>query len=99
MPFSAPVHASSEQSIHTSCIMSVVAPIQALPVPSVHHFDDKCQEFPMNSPVLCMGREKTSKITVNFPDGITLTLHQAKFLEKTPDTTKGIIYPGYLLST
>ena len=36
---------------------------------------------------------------VKFPDDITLTLHQAKFPEETPDTTSRVIYPGNFLST
>ena len=36
MPFGAPVHASSIQSVHTSCVTSVVAPVHALSVQPIH---------------------------------------------------------------
>ena len=36
---------------------------------------------------------------VKFHHDITLTLHQAKFLEETPDTTNRVLYPGNSIST
>ena len=98
-PFSAPVSASSIQSVHTLCNTSVVAPVRALPVPSVHPCDDACQEFPDGFPGTKYGEKNLSKITVKLPHIITLTLQQAKFPEETPDTTKRIIYPGKFMLT
>ena len=40
----------------------------------------------MKSPVLIMG-EIPVEITAKIPDDITLTLHRATFLEKTPDSS------------
>ena len=40
-------------------------------------------------------REKNlSEIMARIPDDVTLTLHQAKFLEGTPGTTNGLNYPA-----
>ena len=95
----APIHALSIQPVCTLCIMSVIAPVHASPVPSVHPSDDEHQEFMEEFPGTKYGEENSSEITVKFPDDITLTLHQAKFLEETPDTTNRVIYPSNFLST
>ena len=95
----APICASSIQPVHTSCVMSVIAPLHALPIPSVNPSNDEHQEFLDGFPGTKYGEKNPSKIMVKFPDDITLTLHQVKFPEETPDTTKGVIYPGNLLST
>ena len=77
--------------IHTSCIMSVIAPIHDCPFcPSI------CQAMNIrksqtNSPVLIMGKN-LSKIMTKFPNNVTLTLHNVKFPEKTPGATNGAKY-------
>ena len=83
----APVCASSIQPICTSCIAPVCAPIHALPVLSLHRYDDECQEFLDGFPGNEYGERSLSKIMVKFPHNVTLTLQQAKFPEETPDTT------------
>ena len=95
----APIHASSIQAVHTLCIMSVVTPIHALSEPSVHLSDDEHQEFPDEFPGNNYGEKTTSEIMVKIPDNITLTLHQAKFLEETPGTTNGVKYLTNFLVT
>ena len=72
--------------------MSVIAPVHASPIPSVHPSDDECQEFPEKFPGTNYGEKKPSKIMAKIPDDITLTLHQAKFPEETPGTTNGVKY-------
>ena len=79
--------------------MSVTAPIYASPIPSVHPYDDECQEFPDGFPGTKYGEKNPYKIMVNFPHDVTLTLQQAKFPEETPDTTKRVIYPGNIMFT
>ena len=90
----APVCASSIQPIHTLCITSVIAPVHASPIPSVHPSDNECQEFPEEFPGTKYAEKNLSEIMVNFPDDVTLTLHQVKFPEETPDTTSRVIYLG-----
>ena len=74
-------------SIYTSCIMSVIAPIHALSIPSVHPSNDKCQEIPDEFPSTHYGETFPSEITVKIHDDITLTLCNVKFPEKTPDNS------------
>ena len=74
--------------------MSVIAPIHASPILSVHPSNDKCQEFPDGFPGTKYGEKNLSESMVKFPHNVTLTLHQAKFPEETPDTTSRVIYPG-----
>ena len=79
--------------------MSVVTPIHALSEPSVHLSDDEHQEFPDEFPGNNYGEKTPSEIMVKIPDNITLTLHQAKFLEETPGTTNGVKYLANFLVT
>ena len=95
----APVHASSIQPIHTSCIMSVVAPVHASLIPSIHPYDNERQEFVDGFPGTKHGEKNLSKIMVKLPHDLTLTLHQVKFPEKTPDTTSRAKYPGNFMLT
>ena len=95
----APIHASSVQPAHTSCVMSVIAPICASPVPSVHPYDDEHQEFLDEFPSTKYWEKNPSETMVKFPHDVTLTLHQAKFPEETPDNTNRVIYPGNYTST
>ena len=53
----APIQSLSIPSICTLCIMSVIAPVHVLPILSVHPSDDECQETPVISLVLNMGRK------------------------------------------
>ena len=52
-------------------------------------------EFPSTN----YGEKNLSKIMAEIPDDITLTLHQAKFLEETPGTLNGVKYPANFLVT
>ena len=61
--------------------MSVIAPIHALPILSVHPSDDKHQEIPDEFPSTSYGEKNRSKTMVKIPDDITLTLNQVKFPE------------------
>ena len=79
--------------------MSVIAPIRALPVPSILPYDDEHQEFPDGFPGTNYGEKNRSEIMVKFPHDVTLTLQQAKFLEETLDTTKRVIYLGNFMLT
>ena len=95
----APICASSMKPIHTSCVMSVIAPVHASPIPSIHHSNDECQEFLDEFTGTNYGEKTLSKIMVKFPYNITLTLHQAKLTEETPNTTNRVIYLGNFSST
>ena len=94
-----PVHALSIQLVCTLCIASVVAPIHASPILSVCPSNDECQEFLDEFPGTKYGEKNPSEIMVKFPDDVTLTLHQVKFPEETPDTTSRVIYLGNFSST
>ena len=95
----APIHALSVEHVSTSCTMSVVAPMQASPVLSVHLSDNNCQEFPDEFPGNNYGKKNPSEIMAKIPDNITLTLHQVKFTEETPGTTNGVKYLSNFLVT
>ena len=77
--------------------MSVIAPICALPIPSVHLTDDECQEFLNKFPGSNYGEKTLSEIMAKIPDDVTLTLYQVKFPEETPGTTNGVNYLDYFL--
>ena len=64
--------------------MSVIAPIHASSIPSIHPSDDEHQEILDKFPGTIYGEKTPSKFMAKPPDNITLTLHQAQFLEKTP---------------
>ena len=95
----APIHALSVQHVCTLCITSVFAPICALPILSVHPYNDECQEFPDGLPSTEYGEKNPSEVMVKFPHNITLTLQQAKFPQETPDSTKRVIYLGNFMLT
>ena len=95
----APVRASSVQPVHTSCVTSVIAPVCASSVPSVLPYGNERQEFPAEYPGTNYGEKNPSEITAKIPYNVTLTLQQAKFLEKTPDTTNRVNYLGNFLLT
>ena len=95
----APVHASFVQPVRTSCITSVIAPVCASSVPSVLPYGNERQEFPAGYPGTNYGEKNPSEITAKIPHDVTLTLQQAKFPEKTPDTTNRVKYPGNFLLT
>ena len=79
--------------------MSVVAPICALCVLSIHLSDDECQEIPDEFSSTNYGEKLSSEIMVKIPDDITLTLQKAKYLEKTSGTSHGAKYPANFLLT
>ena len=74
--------------------MSVVSPIHALPILSVHPSDNECQEIPDEFPGTNYGEKFPPKIMTKIPDDISLTLHQAKFVEETPGNTNGVKFPA-----
>ena len=85
------------QSVHTSYVMSVIAPIHALSIPSIDPYNDKHQEFPAKFPGTSLGEKKPSKITTKIPDNVTLTLQQVKFTEKKfPGTNLGEKNPSQI---
>ena len=86
-------------TICTSSVTSVVAPIYALPIPSINSSDDKCQEIPDEFPGTNYGEKNLSEIMARIPNDITLTLHQAKFTEETPGTSNGAKYLANFLVT
>ena len=105
-PYNLAIHCALRLSLHLSvhclyklCIMSVIAPIHASPILSIHPYDDKHQEFPDGFSGTKYGEKNPSEIMVKFPHDVTLTLQQAKFPEETPDTTNSVIYPGNFMST
>ena len=95
----APVRASSIQPVRTSCIMSVIAPVCTSSVTSVIPYGNERQEFPAGYPGTNYGEKNPSEITAKIPYDVTLTLQQAKFPEKNPDTTMRVKYPGNFLLT
>ena len=62
-------------SVHTSCITSVIAPIHALSIPSVHLSDDECHEILDKVPSTNYGEKFPSRIMAKIPDNVTLTLN------------------------
>ena len=72
--------------------MSVIAPISALSIPSIHPSDNEHQEIPDKFPGTNNGEKNPSKIMVKIPDDITLTLHNAKFPVKIPGNVNGVNY-------
>ena len=77
-------------TICTSLVMSVIAPVQKLSIPSIHPSDNKCHEILDKLPSTNYGEKNSSEIMAKFPDDVTLTIHQVKFLEKTPGNFKGL---------
>ena len=76
-------------SISTLSVMSVLAPICASSIPSVHPSDNKLQEIMDKFPGTNYGEKSPSETMAKIPDDITLTLCNAKFLEKTPGDSNG----------
>ena len=95
----APFHASSIQPVHTLCVTSVIAPIHASLILSIHPSNDEHQKFQDEFPSTNYGEKNPSEITVKFPHNVTLTLHQSKVSEETPDITNRVIYLSNFLST
>ena len=85
-------------TVHSLCIMSVITQFHASPVLSIHPSDDEHQEILDELPGTNYGEENPSKITVKFPYDVTLTLHQAKFLKKTPGNSNRGNFTVELLS-
>ena len=85
--------------VRTSCVTSDVAPVRASSAPSVLPYGNERQEFPAGSPGTNYGEKNPSEIAAKIPYVVTLTLQQAKFPEKTPDTTNRVKYPGNFLLT
>ena len=63
--------------------MSVIAPISALPIPSVHLSDIEYQEITEEFPGTKYGEKYPVEITAKVPHNVTLTLHHAKLPDKT----------------
>ena len=72
-------------------VMSVIAPICALSIPSIHPPDVECQEIPEGFPSTNHGENFLIEIMAKIPDNVTLTICNSKFLEKTPGNSNGEI--------
>ena len=69
--------------------MSVIAPVCAPSVPSVHPSNNEHQKILDKFPSTNYGEKFPSETMVKISDHITLALHQAKFREKTPGNSQG----------
>ena len=78
-------------TVCTSSVMSVVAPISASSVPSIHPYDE-CQEILDEFTCTKYCEKFPSEIIGKVPDDVTITLHQEKFPEKTPGNSYGVNY-------
>ena len=85
-------HCACPCIVHSVSDVSVIAPIHTSPDPSAHSSDDKHQEIPDKFPSTNYGEKNPSVITAKIPNGITLTLHQAKFQDEAPGTSNGAKY-------
>ena len=74
--------------------MSVIAPIHASCILSIHLSGDECQEILDKFPSTNIGEKNLSEIMTKLHNHITLTLHQAKFPEKAPGTSNELKYPA-----
>ena len=70
--------------------MSFIAPISALSIQSIDPSDNEYQEIPDEFPSSNYGEKSLVEIMAKIPDDITLTLCNAKFLEKTPGNSNGV---------
>ena len=70
-------------TVCTLSVTSVISPIHALSILSIHPSDDECQEILDEFPGTIYWEKLPAGITARIPDDVTLTLHNVKFLEKT----------------
>ena len=77
-------------SVCSLSVTSVIRPISAPSVLSVHPSDDKDQEILDEFPSTNYGEKYPAEIMAIMPDNVTLTLHNVKFLEKTPGNSNGV---------
>ena len=70
--------------------MSVITPIHASSILSIHPSSDEHQEIPDAFPSTNFGEKFPGEIMAKIPDYITLTLHQAKFPEETPGNSNEV---------
>ena len=78
-------------TVCTSSVTSVIAPVSALSVPSVHLSDDKCQEILDKFHSTNYGEKHLAQIMATITADVTITLHQVKFQEKTLVILKWLI--------
>ena len=76
-------------SVQTLSVTSVIAAVCALSIPSIHPSDDEHQEILDKFPGTNYGETSPSEIKAKFPDNVTLTLCNVKFLEKTSGNVNG----------
>ena len=69
--------------------MSIIAPISALSIPSVHLSDDEHQEILEEFSHTNYGEKFPSQILIPHNVTLTPTLHNAKFPEKTSGNANG----------
>ena len=72
--------------------MSVIAPICASSIPSVHPSDDEQQEILDEFPSTNYGEKFPAKLMAKFCNNVILTLYQVKFPEKPPGNSNGENY-------
>ena len=85
-------------TVHSLSVMSVIAPISASSIPSVHPSDNECQEILEEFPGTSYGEKFLAEIMVKIPDNVTLTLYNMKFPEKTLDNSNEGNHWGEFLS-
>ena len=82
MPFSAPVHASSRQTIHTLCVTSVIAPVHASFIQLIHTLCITSVIAPIHALPIPSVHPSDDECQ-EFPDGFPST----KYGEKIPSET------------
>ena len=85
-------------TVRTSSVTSVITPISASSVPSIHPSGNECKEILDEIPGTTYGEKFPSKITMKVPDNKTLTLCNVKLLERTPGNSNGVNFMVELLS-
>ena len=77
-------------TVHPLSVMSVIAPISASSILSVHPSDDEHQEIPEEFPVTPTPIKYGENFLAKYPDDVTLTLCNVKFLEKVPGNSNRV---------
>ena len=84
--------------MHSSSVLSVIAPVHASSIPSINPSDVKSQEIPEEFASANYGEKFLVEIMAKIPDNATLTLTKENFLEKTHGYYNGGNYSVEFLS-